>query len=91
MVRVSCDEQQQLGVAAKATGGERMHHTGSRGDVAAVDTSKFESWPLLRPDELAALPTELLRASVAELDIMCRQASGKDWRGGGSVEFFKMS
>lgn len=48
-----------------------------RGQVA-VDTSKFESWPLLRPDELTSLPTEVLRASVADLDTMCRHASGKE-------------
>ena len=54
-----------------------MQHGGFRGEVA-VDTSKFESWPLLRPDELASLPTEVLRASVTDLDIMCHQASGKD-------------
>ncbi|CAM9171739.1 unnamed protein product [Ectocarpus fasciculatus] len=38
-----------------------------------VDTSKFESWPLLRPDELAATPTKVLQASAKDLDLMCRQ------------------
>ena len=49
---------------------------GGAGDT--VDTSKFESWPLLRPDELANLPTEVLRASVEDLDAICRQAPGKE-------------
>lgn len=40
-----------------------------------IDVSKFESWPLLPPDELASLPTEVLRASVVELELMCIQAS----------------
>lgn len=53
-----------------------MQHRSFRGEVA-VDTSKFKSWPLLRPDELASLSTEVLRASVTDLDTMCRQASGK--------------
>lgn len=57
-----------------------MQHRSLRGEVA-VDTSKFESWPLLRPDELTRLPTEVLRASVSDLDTMCQQASGKDKRG----------
>ena len=48
-----------------------------RSDEVAVDTSKFKSWPLLRPDELTTLPTEVLRASVADLDTMCRHASGE--------------
>lgn len=48
-----------------------------RGGEVAVDTSKFESWPLLRPDELTVLPTEVLRASITDLDIQCRYASGK--------------
>lgn len=87
MVRASCGEQ-QLAVAAEAKGGEKMHHMGSPGGVASVDTFKYESWPLLRPDELAALPTEVLRASVAELDIMCRQASGKGWGWRGGEEGF---
>lgn len=54
-----------------------MQHRSSRGKVA-VDTSKFESWPLLRPDELISLPTEVLRESVTDLDTMCRQATGKE-------------
>eukprot|EP00903_Cladosiphon_okamuranus_P009476 g9030.t1 len=48
-----------------------------RGSEVAVDTSKFDSWPLLRPDELTSLPTEVLRASVTDLGTMCRHASGK--------------
>lgn len=59
-----------------------MQQSGCRGEVAAIYTAKYESWPLLRPDELAALPTEVLRASVAELDELCRQTSGKRWGGG---------
>ncbi|CAN0108026.1 unnamed protein product [Ectocarpus sp. 12 AP-2014] len=42
----------------------------------AVDTSKFESWPLLRPDELATTPTNVLQASAKDLDLMCRQVVG---------------
>lgn len=38
-----------------------------------LDKEDLESWPLLRPDKVATLPTDLLRASVTELDSMCRQ------------------
>lgn len=41
-----------------------------------VDTTAFESWPLLRPDELVTLPADVLRASVADLELMCRQVVG---------------
>lgn len=61
-----------------------MQHRSLRGEVV-VDTSKFESWPLLRPDELTRLPTEVLRASVSDLETMCQQASGKDKRGEGQT------
>lgn len=40
-----------------------------------LDKEDMESWPLLRPDKLTTLPTNLLRASAAELDTMCRQMS----------------
>lgn len=39
----------------------------------SFDTAKLESWPLLRPDELGTLPTEVLKASVLELEVMCGQ------------------
>lgn len=55
-----------------------MQQSSVGGGAIAVDISKFESWPLLRPDELSSLPTEVLRASVADLDVMCRQASGEE-------------
>jgi len=58
-----------------------MKQQSAGGGVVAVDTCKFESWPLLRPDELSSLPTEVLRASVADLEVMCRQASGKEEEG----------
>lgn len=40
-----------------------------------VDTGKFASWPLLRPDELATLPSDVLKASLAALDVLCGQNS----------------
>lgn len=40
-----------------------------------VNTGKFASWPLLRPDELASLPSEVLKASLAALDLLCGQTS----------------
>lgn len=47
-----------------------------------VDTTAFESWPLLRPDELGTLPADVLRASVADLELMCGQVIG----GSGDIE-----
>ena len=40
-----------------------------------VDTDKFGSWPLLRPDELASLPSGVLKASLEALDLLCAQNS----------------
>lgn len=40
-----------------------------------VDTDKFASWPLLRPDELATIPSDVLQASLAALDLLCGQSS----------------
>lgn len=40
-----------------------------------VDTDKFASWPLLRPDELATLPSDVLKASLEALDLLCAQNS----------------
>lgn len=51
--------------------------------IGDVDTGKFASWPLLRPDELAALPSEVLKASLAALDLLCGQTSDGElvrWR-----------
>ncbi|CAM9136044.1 unnamed protein product, partial [Hapterophycus canaliculatus] len=52
-----------------------MQQIGIRGDV---DTFTYESWPLLRPDELEVIPSGVLRASAADLAHMCRQGSGSD-------------
>lgn len=40
-----------------------------------VDTGKFASWPLLRPDELATLSSDVLKASLAALDLLGGQTS----------------
>lgn len=39
------------------------------------DTSRFESWPLLQPNEMHALPTVVLRANMVELEKMLKQSS----------------
>ncbi|CAM9607220.1 unnamed protein product, partial [Ectocarpus sp. 12 AP-2014] len=59
--------------------GWKMDKRSTRDHVEiSVDTSKFESWPLLRPDELATTPTNVLQASAKDLDLMCRQVAGRD-------------
>lgn len=37
----------------------------------------LEAWPLLRPDRVASLPNDILRASLAELNLMCGQTLEK--------------
>ncbi|CAN0470599.1 unnamed protein product, partial [Ectocarpus sp. 12 AP-2014] len=59
--------------------GWKMDKSSTRDHVEiAVDTSKFESWPLLKPDELATTPTNVLQASAKDLNVMCRQVAGRD-------------
>lgn len=44
-------------------------------DSTDIDTSRFESWPLLQPNEIHTLPTVVLRASMAELEKVLKQGS----------------